>query len=229
MLNDMFVHYDYNLVEELKDIPHEWYVVGFNYPIQPMETELLARIAEERGAKFLMPYKNRGCHGNWKWAMNEVGLHDDDLWLALDPDERPQTGYFKACWEMFKEKPDGFYFGLTSPGLCEKEAQERNCGIEKSTNFEAYKLKVASAWPIGGFAAKWVKHAGGITAPTSHYGYIEQGMIEKCVPAGAHAYLIKGIYNNHHASPHPIVDKWKHAQASRQTNKDLSEWMKSNT
>jgi hypothetical protein len=185
----------------------------------------------DRGAKILKPERNLGLAGGFNYALDylkSIGLQNDDVIIAYDPDVFPETlGWGKAFVDVLKDKSVGW-------------ASVWNVHTEREMNNKAHTVEMINGYKVSvltepvlnsvcAFNAKFLIESKGAHENYPYYGTFEIAMWKYLVEQN-----LKWVFLNDYKEGWAIEEyvdldyrtyKWNTAHLGEEQI-EFSEWLK---
>lgn len=184
----------------------------------------LIELCEEFGWSYARPAENLGVAGGWNFAVQELGLGDNDFLWGNDPDCFPlKAGYLDAAMNVANANEQCVTVQLNDPGvhMLNLPRDEYVCGGENVIRY-----RNVTAWPVGGFSVAWLHHMGGFLQGHPVYGYCEIVMYNRFHPQGGQALMLRDYHDSHQRAEDALYVQWKVECAQQRTRLPLDAWMR---
>lgn len=159
----------------------EHYILDQHYPLpDALENRReLDILAWRYGAKIIDAGQNLGYHEGINWAINQMGLEDDDVVVNLDPDAQIAEGA-DGCWltairNAFERDSTLACVGINNETI-DRELKERGFFDEKKGSLTLRFMQRPVVMSIIAWQAGFIREVGGLKENTLHYGGVEAVM-----------------------------------------------------
>lgn len=214
-----------------KELPYRHYFVDQHYPINREENRLeLQRICRDLGIGILDAGKNLGLHGGFNWALQQLGLHRDDIVIGYDPDSLPIThGFDMALVRAIQGDPrqNTVWASLMNP-RSELDLRARGFNEGRADGYiETWATKTAVTNSVCAWHYGWLKDVGFLEEPRAFYGHLEAAMWNKLrgkawvfVPGWRESDELRDLHDRQY-----VVYKWMHSHTGEWPG-DFESWLR---
>ena len=195
----------------------EHFILDQHYPLpSPAENRAkLETIAEWYGIKILDAGRNLGYHEGQNWALERMGLSDEDVYLNYDPDAKLEQSttheHITAIARAFELDPTLACVGLNNPTI-DCELRERGYFDEEKGGLVLRFMRQPVIMSVIAWNAGFVRQCGGLREPAPMYGGIEAAMFPVLCAHGRRWAVLKDFFEdislNRQADPE--YNEWKH-------------------
>ena len=208
---------------------HEWVLMDCHYPLPHAGQNAvdLASIASAYGMSHMKPYKNRGTSGNFNWAINELSMKDEDIFIPLCPDGRVrESGWVSALVHVFLHEPRAYTVQLNqiSHGGWKNVTTTRH---ETTSGIGYLEFPHIVAWSLGGFRVGHIKKIGGLHERRPFYGFIEDETHKRMQSIGDYTFFkLENYFDFHLTRVDPLYMDWKKAMVEGLTKLSFGDWIR---
>lgn len=212
-------------------LPIEHLMVDQRYPLPDKDSvsKEIAQIAKNTGARLLEPGKNLGLHHGLNWALQTVGMRDEDIVIGYDGDSWP----IESGWDMAlvtaliadQKTVWASLWGKNSHG----ELTSRGFTRRMANQVEVYETHTPAVNSICAWKGWWVKQAGWFDETRPVYGGLESKLFHYVRDRGYRWVFIPGWTEDERLKFNPGEDilyktwKWRHAHEGY--DGDFDSWL----
>lgn len=204
------------------DMALEHFIIDQHYPLHRNDTlQALDSLEKRFHVKRLDPGRNLGLHHGINWALENLGLHDDDIVIGYDGDSVPLAHGWDRALVRAIESDSGNGQRVVWSSL----ANPRTVFDIQAMGFDQHpgdpqlwltRFPITNsicAWRYG-----WLRSVGFLTEPRNFYGHLEAAMFEKLRPWERWAVLPEfpetDILRRSHDREYTAY-KWHHSHTQR--------------
>jgi hypothetical protein len=186
---------------DFKALGAHHYVLDNHYPLHPGDTRFAIdtyAIAHSQNVTVVDVGKNLGLHEGLNHLLSKIILEDDDMVVAYDADEAPQTpGWVGAMLSVMRTDPKVGWLSLMAEVLAEALDKDNVPIVDVGgirVRFPATSLMNC----VVGWRGSMLKAIGKLEEPHAFYGGIEGAMQPKCREAGYSVGFMVDYYTKNH-------------------------------
>lgn len=160
------------------DVEH--YVLDQHYPLPSYKVNRaqLEKLCRLHGLKLIDAGQNLGYHEGINWAIEQMGMEDEDILVNLDPDAQIAAGseaWLGAIFRSFFVDKSLACVGLNNETI-DRELQERGFFDEIKNGITHRFMQRPVVMSIVAWQAGFIREVGGLKENTLHYGGVEAVM-----------------------------------------------------
>ena len=160
-----------------KSLQTEHFFIDQHYPIdETMNRQRLRELCHTYGVKVLDPGENLGLAKGFNWALQQIGVKDEDIVIAYDPDVHPLTpGWDSALVDVLRWKDDVVWASVCSDQM-EADILSKPHRQHKIARHDVLQVRAPVMNSICAWKGKFLNAAGGLSEPNAFYGGLECSM-----------------------------------------------------
>jgi hypothetical protein len=230
LLKDLLAHV-------YKTPPHNVFhvILDNHYPIDKLEnSKSIKRLAHEYDCTYIDNGKDLGLHGSLNNTIKTLGIKSNDLFICLDPDDRPTPGFCDAMRDVMSIDDTIGMLGLNFSVIEMKFEKSKHWYESKQVdNYNVWYHKTLEMINVCAYRMSMVLTANGFQELFEYYGGIESALYPYMKMLG-----LKLAYLSEYRSDKPWVDRnnplffdreyrqWKDDHITNQFRGSFEEWLK---
>lgn len=204
---------------------HEHVLVDHHWPICPwIHRRELLMLAERFGCKLITPYENMGGAGGYNWAVSQIPMADDDVFVGIDGDSFPAShGFITAMQKVISDSRYGAVSLKINADLNTKVWEYETINGETVMRPAGGGIEMINVtmWKVGMF-----RSIGGFKG-LPFYGGVEIPIFTRMHQMGLrHGYLRDYSEDLKTIQPHPEYSAWKAAHVAGTFPGNFCDWVK---
>lgn len=213
------------------DLQLQHILVDQHYPLDRRENETKIRwLCDYHEITYLDPGKNLGLHNGFNYAMEHIGVSQNDLVIGYDPDSVPITpGWDMALVRTIEGDPDRkiVWSSLLTPRAL---ADLKRVGYRKKRidgYIEAWLPLAPVTNSVCCFRGDWLLSVGGFWEPREYYGHLEAALWQR-LGGYQWAFCPGWQETDDMRADHDLdYNRWKHIHSHRDLFQgDFAAWLK---